>query len=589
MRSPDILLQWMVVPPSRRVYYIPELFSTIVSFLRRPPEQSTNSDLCRLALSTKYGSEFALDALWAELRALYPLTYPFPSAIHLPASVDWLPLDGCCFNHIGHCAEECPERGIGWPSSHVSISTLPVLSLLSHQLQTHTLPMPFNQNDWYRFQLYAKRIRSVVVLSPEMTPYLSVLLHYAQNLGITNVFPNLRHLAFSTNAMYGRQMLSMFISPTLVSLCLHVFCWPDIQHELRALMQVRQLSLQTLEICSCRGTKDPNIHDTIVHVIKHSPSLTSLAYNVRSAVTLQFLHLMPTLTRVHTLTLDISSSILPLVDLHQFSISLPSLSNLTLIWTQEYDTSIACTLLTVIAAKSTIRHCCLCPNFDISAEDMQSLCSIVASLPSLCTLTLQNFYGDVTEFDPDDPSMAELASPLFALNRLTHFRWQGIPFPLSADFYNRVPSAWPQLRFLTLDHIYSGRNAEYLDVVHLRTLLVNMHHLEYLAAPIRSTWLHLAQVLPLLVPVTDRVHRTITLRESEVNILPRPILVVSYLYMALPSITFTPTSSNLSEALAVSKTVISPSGVIDPFRAYLLDDDDLVDNPFALNNITTTL
>ena len=220
---------------------------------------------------------------------------------------------------------------------------------------------------------------------------------------------------------------------------------------------------------------------------------------------------------------------------------------------------------------------------------MQSLCSIVASLPSLCTLTLQNFYGDVTEFDPDDPSMAELASPLFALNRLTHFRWQGIPFPLSADFYNRVPSAWPQLRFLTLDHIYSGRNAEYLDVVHLRTLLVNMHHLEYLAAPIRSTWLHLAQVLPLLVPVTDRVHRTITLRESEVNILPRPILVVSYLYMALPSITFTPTSSNLSEALAVSKTVISPSGVIDPFRAYLLDDDDLVDNPFALNNITTTL
>ena len=59
--------------------------------------------------------------------------------------------------------------------------------------------------------------------------------------------------------------------------------------------------------------------------------------------------------------------------------------------------------------------------------------------------------------------------------------------------------------------------------------------------------------------------------------------------MALPSITFTPTSSNLSEALAVSKTVISPSGVIDPFRAYLLDDDDLVDNPFALNNITTTL
>ena len=117
------------VPSPRRVYYIPELLGMIISYLIRPATDNRNPDLVRLALTTTYASRYALDALWKDLRALYPLTFIFKNTIHLPTLTHFPPSHGCCLSHIGHLANNCPEDNIGWLSHQVCPALLFSLSI----------------------------------------------------------------------------------------------------------------------------------------------------------------------------------------------------------------------------------------------------------------------------------------------------------------------------------------------------------------------------------------------------------------------------------------------------------------------------
>lgn len=441
------------------------------------------------------------------------------------------------------------------------------LNVLTISVQTHVLGLPFNPGDWDRLRLYTKRVRSLVVLAPETIPYLQLFADYNSSQTDTVLFPNLQHLYFSPRSLPALHNLSLFLSPSVVSLRLHIRRFPQRWDTLSSILLRDDLPLPSFELCLCPIVCSLTVHLSILPLLNFSHKLTTLALHVCAPFTTEFLTLLSTLPKLQKLNLHFSSADPPIVHIRRFDLTLPSLTHLALSWSFHPTTTPVFDLLVAIAATAPLVHCSMSPHFSITPCEFHYMCSIISQISSIQNLLLRHSPEYST---PPTSSLSYDSSPLLQLVRLRRLDLQG--FILGPSFHHNLQYAWTHLRSLSIDTPPPNGSLNHMDVIHLRSVLFQMSHLEYVSVPLRCTWTSVQEVLPLLVPVQNCIRRPIMLSIPTHNDILSPLLAVSYLYIAIPRLTFLPSSSPFSLALSLVKTVISPAGHLHLQHAHVLQN-----------------